>query len=244
MSLALTSIQKFYLDAFQQLGGKRPLPEIEVSFYKYTGLKHTIRVRQGKVYVRLSDLVENMPTEVHRALARILVAKLLKKRVIAIDEQIYQNFIAQEHLQDSIKNVRRERGRKIVSSSSGHVYDLEKLFNRLNHRYFRDSLPKPTLSWSQKKTNRLLGHHDSVHETIVVSKTLDDSNVPEYVVEFVLYHEMLHIKHPTQINNGRRNYHTAAFRRDEKRFVYYKQAQEFIENYLRRIRHKTRKKAA
>ncbi len=90
-------------------------------------------------------------------------------------------------------------------------------------------LPKPTITWSQRRTRSILGHHDRVHETITISKSLDSPQVPEWFVEFILYHEMLHIKHAARIINGRRYYHTAAFRLDEKRFSKYQQAQTWLE---------------
>ena len=81
-----------------------------------------------------------------------------------------------------------------------------------------------------------MGHHDSTHNTIVISKTLDSHDVPEWLVEFVLYHEMLHIKHPAQIINGRRQHHTKAFRSDEKKFPHYEQSQKWIEHLVREQR--------
>jgi hypothetical protein len=58
--------------------------------------------------------------------------------------------------------------------------------------------------------------------------------VPEFLVEFVLYHEMLHMKHQPRLVNGRRVYHTAAFRADEKRFARYEQALEWIDRLATR----------
>ena len=83
---------------------------------------------------------------------------------------------------------------------------------------------------------RILGHHDAVHNTITISKALDARDVPEWFVEYILYHEMLHIKHAAKVINGRRYYHTAAFRLDEKRFYKYEEAQAWIEKAARQRR--------
>jgi hypothetical protein len=58
--------------------------------------------------------------------------------------------------------------------------------------------------------------------------------VPEFLVEFVLYHEMLHMKHRPKLSNGRRVYHTAAFRADERRFDYYDAAMAELEKLSNR----------
>ena len=124
----------------------------------------------------------------------------------------------------------------MVSTAQGRVYDLDRIFARLNRRYFHGHIEKPTITWSQRRTRRILGHHDRVHETITISKTLDSVDVPEWFVEYILYHEMLHIKHPARLVNGRRYYHTAAFRSDERRFQRYDEAQQWLE----RIGHQQR----
>ena len=106
----------------------------------------------------------------------------------------------------------------MISSAQGEAYDLDRMFAKLNRRLFDGELAKPTLTWSQRRTRNILGHHDRVYDTITISKTLDSPEVPEWFVEYILYHEMLHIKHPARMINGRRYYHTSAFRLDERRF--------------------------
>lgn len=229
-------LKSLYVEAFLRIEKNRPVPEIEVKFYPYTGLSHTIRLRAGKVYVRLSDIMANAPNEIHLALAFMLVSKLLGRKIPVLQEKLYRNYAYSSDVQRATELARRGRGRKILSSSRGSAYDLDKMFRRLNYSYFEGELKKPTLTWSQRKTHRILGHHDSTHETIVISKTLDSHDVPEWLVEFVLYHEMLHIKHPPRIVNGRRQHHSKAFRADEKRFPYYKESQEFIELLVREQR--------
>lgn len=218
-----------FTDAFRRLAGSRPVPEIEVRFYPYAGLHHTIRVRSGRVYVRLSDICRDAPQGVLRAIAFMLVAKLLSKRVPEVHERVYRDYACSPQVLRASDIARRRRGRKIISSARGRVYDLEKLFDRLNRLYFNGELEKPTLTWSQRRTRRILGHHDSVHDTIVISKTLDGRDVPEWFVEYILYHEMLHIKHPARIIDGRRYYHTNSFRADERRFPRYEEAQDWLE---------------
>ncbi|MEO6334102.1 MAG: M48 family peptidase, partial [Pyrinomonadaceae bacterium] len=93
-----------------------------------------------------------------------------------------------------------------------------------------------------KKTYRILAHHDATHDTIVVSKSLDASDVPRWVVEYIVFHEMLHIKHPTVHHNGRRYNHTPAFRHDERKFPHFQAAEDWIERSVRKLKRRARKK--
>jgi hypothetical protein len=229
MSPSQSHLSTLFTEAFRQLGRNRPVPEIEVRFYPYAGINHKIRLRSGRVYVRISDIFEKAPAEVHRAIAYILVARLLGKRTPEDHERTYRDYACSPQVLRDLDIARRERGRKMVSSSRGRIYDLDKLFQRLNRRHFDKELEKPVLTWSQRRTRHILGHHEALHDTIVISKTLDDPSVPEYVVEFILYHEMLHIKHPARLIKGRRYYHTNAFRAEEQRFPRYEEAQRWLE---------------
>ena len=240
-ALDTSPIRKFYEEAFQTLNRNEKTPEIAVEFYPYIGINHTIRVRSGKIFVRLAEICQNAPLNVQRALAFILTAKLLRRKVSPLANEIYREFIKSQEIQERAKENKRAKGRKILSGALGETYDLEKIFAEINAHYFQNQIPKTTLTWSPKKTFRILGHHDATHETIVISRSLDDKNVPRFVVEFVVFHEMLHIFHPTEQRDGRHYNHTPQFRRDEKKFVFYTEAENWIEENAGKLRAKVRK---
>lgn len=226
----LSLIKNFYQSAFEKLDRqKRQTPDVSVEFYPYVGLRHTIRIREGTVFVRLSDLSKQAAPPIHEALAFVLVSKLLRRPVPPIYSEIYRRYAAQPEICEQANNSRKLRGRKITTAPRGQVYDLEEIFRRINQTYFQNQFAQPILSWSQTKTRRVFGHQDAVHETIVISRTLDDRRVPQFVVEFVLYHELLHVVHPPRIVNGKRRIHSAAFRRDERKFIRFEEAEKWLE---------------
>ena len=241
-------LQRVFGEAFRQLDpkGRRfrlDNADIEVRFYPYAGLHHTIRVRSGRVYVRLSDVFESAPPDVMRALAFLLVARLLSRKAPAAHEKAYRAYAYSPNVLRASDIARQKRGRKVISSARGKVYDLTELFERINRRYFAGEIEKPVLTWSMRRAKRILGHHDAVHNTITISKALDARDVPEWFVEYILYHEMLHIKHPAKLINGRRYYHTPAFRSEEQRFPRYQASQEWLDRVVRK-QHELRARAA
>ena len=56
MNENLEQIKTFYKEAFQIYNGKQPIPDIEVRFYPYIGINHTIRVRNSKIFVRIAEI--------------------------------------------------------------------------------------------------------------------------------------------------------------------------------------------
>src|SRR5438876_3186559 len=148
MSQTDLHLKLVFHDAFRLLGGgrKRFQPNaaaIEVRFYPYAGLHHTIRVRAGRVYVRLSDVFQGAPPEVIRALAFLLVARLLSRKAPANHERVYRAYAFSPQVLRASDIARQKRGRKVISSDKGKVYDLWELFERLNRRYFDGEIQTP-----------------------------------------------------------------------------------------------------
>ena len=222
-------LRTVFADVFQQVAKRREKPEIQVSFYPFAGLNHTIRLRNQCLYVRISDILQEAPLAVYQSLAHILIGKLFNRKPLIEHETLYRDYAYQPHVVRASDLARQQRGRKQLNGAAGHAYDLAQIFARLNHYYFANSLAQPTLSWSTRRTKRILGHHDALHDAIIISRSLDKKSVPGYVVEYVMYHEMLHIKHPTRLVNGRRIFHPPAFRAEEKCFEQYEAAIQWLE---------------
>ncbi|MEH1970588.1 M48 family peptidase [Nostoc sp.] len=117
----------------------------------------------------------------------------------------------------------------VAENPQGKFYNLDELFDKVNHEYFAASLVKPRLAWSRINTYRKLGHYESARDKIVMSLTLDNAKVPEFVVEFVLYHELLHKYHGTKWVQGKRMVHTKEFRVSESQFKSYNEASRWLE---------------
>ena len=242
MTPEIEDIRLLYEEAFRWYDPKRKLPEIKVSFYPYVGINHTIRIRDSRILVRIGEICREMPLASHRGLAYILIGKLLRKKIPPGAREVYSKFVKTTEIREKAADNKRVKGRKVVTTSKGSVYDLDEIFALLNSQYFGNAIPKPALTWSAKKTYRILGHHDATHGHIAISRSLDTSDTPLYVVEYVVYHEMLHIHHPTKHVNGRRYNHTAAFKRDERKFAYYEEAERWVERNVRRLKKESKKK--
>lgn len=106
----------------------------------------------------------------------------------------------------------------VEEHSAGVHNDLQASFDRVNGRHFGGDLARPRLTWSRTFTGRKFGHYDSIRDTVMVSSTLDHANVPAFVVDFVMYHELLHKKLGVNWRNGRRESHTPEFRTAERQF--------------------------
>jgi hypothetical protein len=214
---------------FTRLGLHGRPPCFAVEFYPYANLTHTIRLDEDVVRVRLSDIFASAPLPVLEATAGILLGRLYRSRSPRPLLRIYQDYALASETRRRLRQLRRDRGRKIKDAPEGLHYDLHPLFDNLNQRYFAGKLQRPRLGWSRRPWRAQLGCFDPALNQIVMSSRLDQSSVPGYVVEYVLYHEMLHVKHPIRRASCGLQSHSSAFRKQEQRFEDYARARAFLE---------------
>ena len=202
---------------------------IKVEFFPFAGINHTARLNEGRLSVRISDLFEDAPDDVSHALALILLSKLYRRKVDAVVHRTYRSFILRNDIQERARIARTDRGRGAqVSGARGRYVDLELLFDRINKEYFHGVLDRPEISWSAKRSRYILGRYDATHHTIFISKLFDSEKVPSYVTEYVMYHEMLHVRHQTRVNDCRLIVHTREFRQEERQFLRFGEAKEWL----------------
>ena len=179
--------------------------------------------------IRVSDIFVDAPVAVYQSLALILLAKLYRKKIDVCHHRTYRTFILTEDIQERARIVRTDRSRsRRTRGSRGRYVDLNRVFDRLNREYFDNGLTKPQLSWSAKETRYVLGRFDLTHNTIFISRVFDSPEVPSYVTEYVMFHEMLHVKHQSRVLDSRLIVHTREFRVEEKRFGLYNEAKLWL----------------
>lgn len=112
----------------------------------------------------------------------------------------------------------------IVAQTRGIHHDLAAAFDRVNAAYFQGSLSRPRLVWSRTFAVRKFGHYDQAHDTVMLNAVLDKKTVPEYAIDFIVYHELLHKKLGVTWKSNRMAVHTRRFTEEERKFQQYEQA--------------------
>jgi len=219
---------ELFQESYRDLRPASSVPELKIEFFAFANVNNTIRLREGRLLVRLSDLLEGAPDAVLRAIAHILLAKLYRQPIDRGEAARYRKYVASHEIVRKTHLVRQMRGRKKLRPPRGHVYDLDAIFEELNRRFFRGLMARPRMSWSQTKTRRILGHYDPAHNAIIISRIFDHFAVPAYVLEYIVYHEMLHLKHPVKLRGSRRCVNSAEFQAEEKLFPRVVEANAFL----------------
>jgi len=217
-----------FQEEYRALRPRAPMPPVQVRFRRFTSLNTTIRLREGRINASLSDLLEGAPESVLHAIAHILLAKLYRRPINAVQNLRYKRFASSAAVTRQTELIRHARGSKRYFGPEGRYFHLEEVFESLNKRFFGGLLGRPDLTWSEHNARRSLGHYDAAHNTIVVSRVFDRPSSPRYAIEYLLYHEMLHLKYPVKVRGLRRCIHSSEFKAEESRFPQLTEALAFI----------------
>jgi len=228
LAQVVTPSAQIFARVFKAMRPRTPLPAIDVEFRTYANANAQIRLEDGKLGVRLADTLAGAPEPVIEALAEILLSKLFRRPVPSASATRYRRYLNSREVRRSIDLVRQIRGRKRIHPPQGDCYDLAQMFEDLNFHYFHGLMARPLLGWSPHASRTMLGHYDPPHNAIVLSRILDREVVPRVAVEYVLFHEMLHLRHPVEHTGSRRCVHTRAFKEAEKQFEHLREAKALL----------------
>ncbi len=227
-SLFFETPEEIFARVFRELRPRTAAPQLRIEICRFANADSFISLKEGLLLVRMSDLLAGSPAPVLEALAHILLGKLYRKPIAAIYSHRYRLYLNRRDVRRQAHLVKQIRGRKFISGPKGEYFDLEVIFERLNAQFFDGLLGCPQLGWSRGASRSMLGHFDPSHNAIIISRIFDNKDAPALALEYVMYHEMLHLRYPVDHTGARRRVHTREFRENEKKFPQLKEAKELL----------------
>jgi len=226
--LFFETAEQIYARVYRTLRPRAPLPALRIEFCQFANADSFISLQDGSLRVRITDLLAGAPAPVTEALAFILLGKLYRKPIPPVYAHRYRLYLNRRDIRRQAQLLRQIRGRKFLSGPAGQHRNLEEVFERLNARFFDGLMGRPQLGWSRRPTRGMLGHFDPSHNAIVISRIFDRAEVPQLALDYVMFHEMLHLRFPAHHSGTRRCVHTREFREAEKKFPQFLEAKQIL----------------
>jgi hypothetical protein len=167
---------------------------------KFKPYNANVRYTSKKLEFSLSRKWKNVSKDIVMGLIQSLLLKVFKGSKDTIYIDLYNSFIKNLHI-------------TIPKDKTNPV--LENSFNRINEIYFDNLLEIPNLEWGSFSRAKL-GSYDYHTDTITISRIFNNAE-PE-LIDYIMYHEMLHKKMKFRNNKNRSYHHTSEFRKKEKQF--------------------------
>ena len=197
------------------------------------GLRWPATTLPGGVLSLFESGVDDPAARVLEGAAALLLARVYRRKASRELTEPYLEYARSDRTRGRMNRMRRGRVRLTASSPRGEHFDLDGLFDELNGKYFAGQLQRPHIGWSTRSWRRQFGCYDPGPNQILLNRRMDRPSVPACAVEYVLFHEMLHVKHPTRRSGCSMVSHSREFREEEKRFAEFERARRVLDRLAR-----------
>lgn len=190
-------------EAFQEL---YPHKDLKYNFLlkyskKFKPYNANVKLYNNNLIFNLSRDWKRISREIQIGLIQELMSKILRDRnKKTINMELYSLFMKNIHL-------------AVPKTKTDEI--LEGSFDRINDAYFSGMLDKPNLQWGNASTSKL-GSYEYGSDMITISAIF--KHVKSELLDYIMYHEMLHKKFKFQNKNGRSLHHSSEFKKMESRF--------------------------
>jgi len=188
-------------DAFTQLyPGRQDNYDFKIKYSgKFRGFNANVYYGTNKMEFRLARAWKEVSRDIKIGLLQSLMVKVIGEKKSTVNIDLYNIFLKKVH---------------VAAPRTDEDPELKRSFDRVNSEYFDNIMEAPNLRFGQKST-RKAGSYDYGSDMIIISSVLRGR---EDLIDYVMYHELLHKKFKYNVKNGRSYHHTREFREAERQF--------------------------
>lgn len=194
-------------------------------------LHYAYRITKDGIDIELSDYLKEAPDGILRDCCKSIVQWSLGKRYVA--PQSLKDYIHSDDFIVGSRPIYLDRCRSLTMSQQGRCKNLIDSVERLMDEglVFDTDIGNSYFSWATHMAKYRFGQCNQNFRVVSVNPILDSDDVPDYIVDFVVYHEILHLR---QDMTKAHRPHNAQFRSWERMFPQYDEAEEYLKNFYSR----------
>jgi hypothetical protein len=215
---------------------KRDRVELEISLLDDTMNYYTTSYEDGVLSIEVNEIFLGASNDILEAFALVILSKFYR---VTYPPSLWKKVTRYLYTDEVVARAQAsflEKEETIDPDPDGDCYDLNHVFDTVNSRYFDGRAEKPALAWSRRQWYAKFGYYMEDHNAIVISKILDNYSIPRFVLEYVMFHELLHMIHGHLNISGASESHHYYFKTDEKKFERREEAEEWLEKIYKRKR--------
>ncbi len=211
-------------EAFKEIYGKPPTYETSIRYSnRFKPYNACVSLRGNKLEFKLSKKWKSISDDIKIGLIQELMLKIFREKIRPLKTktqrmELYNIFIKKIH---------------IAIPKTKIDVTLKDSFDRVNKKYFYGLMETPNLVWGNYSTSKL-GSYEYGSDTITISKVLRDAE--QELLDYVMYHEMLHKKYKFKRVGNRCYHHTKKFKIEERSFENSKRIEKKLKKLARKKR--------
>ena len=212
-------------ESFRTAGKEYGFDDVNAEFVAFKEFKIRWQRSHGKADFRVSDYLSGAGREMLEGIARALFSRISGCEMGYPEEM--REWVASESFIKKKQPVYIRRSKTLTRSPKGEHRDLRDSYRRLTEAGLIPHDPDVRVLWTTEHNIRRVGYCSVLMKVIAVSSVFDNEMIPEFVLDYVVYHEFLHIL--VGFDPFGRN-HSPDFVKEEQRYPKRKEAEEWVKS--------------
>lgn len=211
-------------ESFQMAGKEFGYSAVKAEYTPFKEFKIKWQRSAGWAEFQVSDYLMDADKEVIQGLAHSLFVRITKGRRDPYPETMKDWMTSTDFVRQK-QPVYIRRSRNLTRSPVGRNRNLLESVSRLERQGMVERDDEMFISWTKERNLRRVGYCSVLMKVIAISSVFDDPEVPEYVLDYVVYHEMLHLKNGLDPDSPK---HGPEFRSQEREFPRWQEAEAWL----------------
>jgi len=211
--------------AFQRAGQKSGFSSVRAAYQPFKEFKAIWTKRGDNVDIQVTDYMRGADQAMLDEFAECMCRRILTKRSKELYTQKMRDWLQSPEFVAMNRQTYLKRSRNIAYTESGANYDLKESLERLVSESMVPEISNKYITWTKKPNSQRMGYCSVIMRVVAISSALDNEKVPEFVSDYVLYHELLHL------NDGLKamgSHHDSAFRARERAYPKWREAEAIL----------------
>ena len=217
---------------FTTVGHRYGFDRVDAEFHPFKEFKTTWQRCGTSAEFKVTDYLATASPEILEEFAHCLFMRIQQRKGEVYTAPI-RNWLQSSAFIERNQPIYLRRSRNLLCTPRGAHYDLRELLESLRDQGLVKDGHSAFISWTDRPNRFRMGYCSILMKVVAISSILDSLEIPEFVAEYVLYHEMLHLEKGM---DSMRSQHNAEFRRMERKHPRSREAEEWLRRIAREAR--------
>jgi len=179
--------------SFRTIGKEYDYDSVTAEFREFREFKVKWKRSCGWAEFEVSDYLIDSPKEVTEGLAETIFSKIVGKNRKKCSDTM-EKWITSDDFVRRKQPIYLERCKNIAGTAVGEIIDLNESYQRLIDLGIIEFDENVKITWTKRPNVKRVGYCSVLMKVVMISSLFDTTEIPLFVTDFVLYHELIHVK--------------------------------------------------
>jgi len=178
--------------SFGAIGKEHGYDSVSAEFAEFKEFKVKWKRSCGWIEFEVSDYMKDAPMEVLKGVAETIFSRITRRSSNAYSDAMIEWMTSDDFVRKK-QRFYLKRSKNLKKTHVGEHRDLNASYKRLIDMGLVSRDENLLISWTKQPNVKRIGYCSVLMKVIAISSVFDTQTIPEFVTDFVLYHELIHL---------------------------------------------------